>query len=502
MKGMRSIRLGLAAAVLAVVSLVVPGVALGAVASSSSWTVPFTIGHSDGDESANLDFAPELASASDGRGDIVVAWTNTHRKGTQSVELAIRRVGGGLSRARTITTQPGRVSEPVVAMDAHGDALVVFTRYTDSLTHRQVLAVPVTIGGRVGRVQQISPTGVLAEQPAVAVARDGAATVIYQQDAAAARSNGLPTVGVPDVVAAARRTSLSTGFGPPIPISTVDRRSSSDIAGEMRPRVTVAADGLTTVVWSESTGTGAGTAGTLEVATASAGGGLAAPMSVSGDVIDGGGTTTVPALVGDGAGDALLTFVDPSGGTLLAAGRPGASGAFGAPATLDTDFRDFEGGVASAIGPGGEGLVLWAYASEDQTGRLSTASWQPAGAVTVGSAIAQHRPVDATHIPPVPEAPSVVFAHGRPIVAWQELAYAGSGRDGDCCSGTVSLEFATGATPSSIGAGRLLLPTALQSTNAGTLPAATLVGGGNGRVYEAFMLTNGTVRATRLIPPH
>lgn len=475
------------------VGLTSPGGA-SAKATAQPWAAPFVIGNTDGDPKGNLDFAPLLTSASDARGDIVVAWSNTHRKGTQSLEVAMRPTGGKLPRARTVFTKSGYVGEPAVAMDARGDAIVVFTHYSASFAQRQVIALPVTAAGKVGHAQMIKSVGGPAEQPDVAMSSSGAATIVFQRDARVASADGSPTIGVPDVVMAARSGAPGRAFGAPTAISAVDPRSTTGTGGQMQPVVTMATDGVATAVWyranAATTAPGAANPGTLETATGGSGA-FSAPVAVT-PASDG----TQMSLVGDSSGDDVLLFHDGTG-RLAAAGRTGTGGAFGSPTTLDDGID--ENGATAAIGPTGDALIAWGKGGVDQTGTLGTATWQPGSTVTVGSPIARHRPTGSTSLPPVPAQPQIVFSHGRPLVTWQELAYQGDGREESATNAKVSPEFATGAAPTSIGAGRLLLNRWFASTPSGTLRGAIAAGGGNGRVYEVYALNDGKVYASRLV---
>jgi hypothetical protein len=130
---------------------------------------------------------------------------------------------------------------------------------------------------------------------------------------------------------------------------------------------------------------------------------------------------------------------------------------------------------------------------------LATASWHPGGAITAGAPIRQHRPIGRPNLLPGPASPTIVFSHGRPFVTWQELLYQGDGRDGESNFAKVSLEFATGNTPTTLDAGRLLLNHSYRSTPSGTLLGTTLAGGGNGRIYQVVAQLNGAVIAARLI---
>jgi hypothetical protein len=460
--------------------------------TTAPWGALVTIGRTDQGVRGNLDDRPELASASDARGDIVVAWTNTHRKGTESVEVATARDGERLSRARTVYTHAGYLGEPSVAI-ARGQALLTFTQYSASFTSRRVMAVALSAGDTAKHTQRISTADSLGEQPAVALSPTGAATIVFQQDARfthppTARAPG--SVGIPDHVMAARREAGASRFGEPIAISATDPLAAAKSPGTTQPAVIMTTDGSAIAAWIQSVADTKHGGGTLQTATAPSGEAFGKPTSI-GDAYVG----SHLQLASDTAGNAVTAW-DNFFGNLVVAGRSASASTFTSPLELLPD--DFDKGWTVGVGSTGTALVTWGTGGQDQTGRLSTATWQPTGLIT-GSPINQHPPIGHPNLKPAPADPAVTFTHGQPLVTWQELLYQGDGRDGESNNAKVSLEYATGTAPNDLTAGQLLLNRSYPSTPSGTLPGATLAGGGNGRVYEIVALLNGTVSATQFL---
>jgi hypothetical protein len=118
----------------------------GAAAAADGWAKPIDLGRSGvrGFETAS----PALATATDGHGEILVAWRSVSRHGRQGIDFTVHGHGGRFGRARTVALARGTVSDPRVAMDASGDALVVFTRIAPGGHTAKIMAVAIGAGGR------------------------------------------------------------------------------------------------------------------------------------------------------------------------------------------------------------------------------------------------------------------------------------------------------------------------------------------------------------------
>jgi hypothetical protein len=180
---------------------------------------------------------PEAAPPSEPRiaispsGAALAVWLGRDRANNLRIMAATASPGGRLRSAQALSDPGQPAFNPDVAMDAQGNAVVVWERFDGAATRAQVTVRPA--GGAFGPVQTLSPPGP-ANEPAVAVNRNGTAVVVW-----------LLGSGFSDVLQAARRPSGGT-FGP------VEQLSDPALDADA-PSVALDAGGSATVLWVQET---------------------------------------------------------------------------------------------------------------------------------------------------------------------------------------------------------------------------------------------------------
>jgi hypothetical protein len=476
--------------------------ALAGAAAADQWAKPVDLGRSGvrGLETTS----PALATATDGHGNILVAWRSVSRHGRQGVDVVVHRAGGRFGRVRTVNLARGTVSDPRVAMDASGAALVVFTRIAPGGHAAKIMAVSIPPAGRPAPARQISPSGVSAETPAVAIADGGSATIVFQRDRAFAKKQTTPPVdalGIPDTVMAASRPAGGR-FATARVISAPVKHASFE-AGALAPAVSMSADGEAVAAWYRNVSlelSQAHATGDVEAAVAAPGGAFGTPSVVA--------VTTKPdllpqtTLTEDAAGNTVLTWQDQTG--LSAAVRP-AGGAFSTPTNFPVPY-DQGTYPAVAFGPDDTAQLIWAQCQDACDALVSAARWTPGGALTAQPAI---EPLGKPRAGP--STPALAFAAGRPVVSWQELGASPSGGPGDPGTRNLGLEDAIGPPGGGLGSAAVLSPAGHGGTYhrpsqaagragfGGLFLGTALAGGGSGPVYAVWEQADHTVQASRLV---
>jgi hypothetical protein len=114
--------------------------------------------------------------AVDAKGHALFTWS--YGAFYRRIQMRERFAGGGLGPVRTISPPGGNASEPQVATNADGDGVFVWTRFDG--TYDRIQARQRSAGGALGPVQNVSPAGGDAAQPKVAVDRHGDAVLLWQ----------------------------------------------------------------------------------------------------------------------------------------------------------------------------------------------------------------------------------------------------------------------------------------------------------------------------------
>jgi len=179
------------------------GVALGfalAVASPAAaamWTAATNLS-----EAGHSAYAPEVAV--DGAGDAFVVWMRSN--GTNDiVQAAVKPAGGAPSMPVNLSAPGEEASEPQIAVDPGGEAIAVWVRSNGSNDIVQAAIKPPGEGW--GKPANLSEAGEEASQPQVAVDAAGDATVVWR------RFNGsnhiVQTAGMPAVEGWGKPVDLS-----------------------------------------------------------------------------------------------------------------------------------------------------------------------------------------------------------------------------------------------------------------------------------------------------
>ncbi len=143
--------------------------------------------------------------AEDAAGEATVVWNASLEKSNDIVEAAI--VAGGIASAPVKLSAPGQNAVvPTVAVDERGDAIVAWTRSNgaDEIVQASYRAA----GGAFGATVNLSSEGGNAAAPTVAIDAAGNATVVWE------RNNG-----VNEVVEEATRPATTGKFAPPMALS-------------------------------------------------------------------------------------------------------------------------------------------------------------------------------------------------------------------------------------------------------------------------------------------
>jgi len=171
-------------------------------------------------------FGAEVAVDPDGRA--LVVWQIDD--GTfDRIQARFRSASGALGPIETLSPPGRNAYRPQVAIDADGDALVIWRGY-DGMEEVQVQGRARSRPGRWGPVRTFSAGGVDLEPPEVAMESDGDALVVWQAD------DGIQ----------GRARSAGGGLGP---LETFSK------AGGRIPEVAIDADGDAVIVWRRSDGT-------------------------------------------------------------------------------------------------------------------------------------------------------------------------------------------------------------------------------------------------------
>ncbi len=121
--------------------------------------------------------SPQLAV--DARGDAAVVWTHADG-GTWTVQVALRRGGGAWGKPRNLTPPGRKAVAPDVALDARGDALAVWTESLGGHTIVRSSFRPAATG-RWSPARSLSQAGGDALTPTVAVGADGNGVIVWSR---------------------------------------------------------------------------------------------------------------------------------------------------------------------------------------------------------------------------------------------------------------------------------------------------------------------------------
>ena len=229
-----------------------------------------------------------------------------------------------------LSADGGSAQTPAVAVDSHGNATTIWSRYDGSQLVVQAATRPA--GGAWGAPVDLA-AGRSIYNPQLAVDPAGNVTAVWRRREVAS-----------SVVQSAARPAGGT-WTTPVDLSvdpSVDATQQTDF-----PQVAVDAAGIVTATWSRYDGSGY----TVQAATRSTGGTWSTPvdLSVAGQV------ARTPHLAVDPAGNATAIWV--SGSLIQAATRP-AGGPWAAPVDLST-VAGSRANPRIVVDPGGSATAVW-----------------------------------------------------------------------------------------------------------------------------------------------
>lgn len=252
--------------------------------------------------------AREPRVAMNAAGEAVIVWSLDSGLGEEA-QASSAAAGGVFGVAQNLTGFTGAASLPQVALDSHGDAIAVWEGWDGSNIRIQEASRPA--GGNFGAPEFLSPAGDNAGTPQIALDSSGDALAVWRFD------------GSPASTIQGDHRLAGGAFASPQTVST----SSSDPAQE--PQVAFDAQSEGVVAWQQSDGSESRVYASVRTPGSS---GSFEPQST----LDPGGQEAYePSVAGDGLSGTIVSWKTFDGATnsTQAAGRP-AGGSFGPASTV------------------------------------------------------------------------------------------------------------------------------------------------------------------------
>jgi hypothetical protein len=318
----------------------------------------------------------------DERGDAIVAWTRDNGS-EQVVQAAFRPAGGHFGTAVNLPTKSGNAMHPEVAIDAAGDATVVWERFNgaDEIVEQ---ATRLAATGAFTAPTELANSSAYPMEPSVAMNAAGDTAVAWVSP------------GVEKVIQAAARPAGGS-FGKPANLT-------GEVPAASQPQVALDGQGESTVVWTGNF--------VVEYATGTRTGVFSGPKGLAFEA-------WYPSIAEDAAGDTLVGYATVIGLDADAVFRP-AGGAFGASQQV-SPVGQIVGGGASAInvamsedGDGAFGFVAQQESEVSaEVGLLDSAGVAP-GEVSIPASATAGSPVSfsAAPVDAVFPQPTVTWAFG------------------------------------------------------------------------------------------
>ena len=184
-------------------------------------------------------FEPQVAV--DGSGNVIAVWTRSDGTNLR-IQSADRTPSGPWSTPQTLSDPLQDASQPQVAVDPSGDALVVWTRFDG--TNLRIQADYRPAGGSFGTPVTVSDPGQPASGPSVAMDNNGKGVIVWSREDAVAPTGKLRVQSV------VRDPGVGGGF------SAVQTLSlSGQDAFDAKVAAGPAVDNNAVVVWTRSDGT-------------------------------------------------------------------------------------------------------------------------------------------------------------------------------------------------------------------------------------------------------
>lgn len=275
----------------------------------------------DADGSAVADVT--VAAAADGSSTAIATLRLNNVERLQAIRIA---ADGTVGPAKTVASSTGGF-DPVIGGAADGSSTVAWIDQADE----RVRAVRINPHGAVGAAQTLSPPGTTATGLSIATAPHGTSTIAW----------GTYAPSDPGM-------SYAVRMGPSGALGPVERISSSVTEPAYDPQVAVAANGISTAVWSTTAGIGQPThlRGTV----------LQIPDPVLSIAVPPAGTAGVPLALSGQSNDAFdpVTYRWNLGDGVLSTGAQithtyGAPGAFTVTATA-TNLLGRSASAAATVG--------------------------------------------------------------------------------------------------------------------------------------------------------
>jgi len=351
--------------------------------AGGSWGSPATLSEA-GQE------ASEAQVAVDSAGAAIAVWRRFNGS-NDVVQAAVKPAGKAWETPSTLSETGQEASEPQVAVDAGGDATVVWRRFDGSNTVVQAAVKPA--GQPWGKRATLSEEGQNAPGPRVAVSAAGASIAVWTR-----------YDGSDNLVQSAVRTAGEEAWGKPATVSETGQEAS-------QPAVAMDAAGDATAVWTRYNGLKENGGSKHDVQTASkpAGKPWEAPTRLSEEAGEEG---LEPQVAMDGSGEATAVwkrFIYGCCRLIEAAAKPA-----GKPWETTTTFED-GGDPQVAVSAAGEAAVVWT--TYHGPGDIVQASVKPVGEPWVKPAAVSE---DESSSPQV-----AVNAAGDATAVWTR--YIGSG---------------------------------------------------------------------------
>jgi hypothetical protein len=301
--------------------------------AGGSWQAPVDL------SAAGYD-ASEPQVAVDAAGEAVVLWKDSGGTNT-IIEAASRTAGGGWQAPVELSAAGRNASEPQVALDAGGDVVAVWGRSDGTNLIVQAASRPAGAGWEAP--VDLSAAGQETSEPQVAIDAAGDAVAAWKAD------------GAHFIVQAASRPA-GAGWQVPVDLSATGQ-------GAYEPQVAIGADGDAVAVWKRYNGSNY----VVDATGRPAGGSWEVPVDLSAA----GQNTDAPQVAVDSGGDAVAVW---EGSDIVEAASRPAGGSWQASVDLSaTGQGAYEPQVA--IDPGGDAVAVW----ENETNDIGEAASRPAG---------------------------------------------------------------------------------------------------------------------------
>jgi hypothetical protein len=386
-------------------------------ASAASWLAPQNVPLSVGDLGFDED------------GNAIAVGIGASSGGDAIIRAMVRPFGGQWSASVPVSgSGDSEVQRPQLAVNAHGDAVAVWSAYDDAASKEVVRVASRPAGGTWSAPHIISEGAVFSGGQDVAIDAQGNATVIWSEivgdpdptwlERAATRPSGgdwsdpvdlsesavssqprlavdpqgtvtavwlgtaphFSGTGTVDVVRSNSRTINGTWSS----AGTVALSSEAGTASAEAPQIAVDAQGRATAVWGSFSSGG----GYIVQAARRAAGGAWGAASKLGD-----GSSPKVAVDPLGNATAIWTLSSPSSSTVLSSGRT-ATGSWTNPAPMASGDDDYDVGYPFVTAdPQGNVTAIWArYNLTDVIAQATrhvatSSSWSPAADLTVGRPI-------------------------------------------------------------------------------------------------------------------